>query len=141
MTNDEVVDLLNSVDLFRGLSKRQLRALAERGRIVDHPDKHVITEEGELGVGFHLLLSGTAEVQLAGNKHRTLKRGDYFGEISLVDGKPRSATVEAGTGLRTFCLLSWEFRPMLEEQPAMALELLTAMCGRLREAETRGAGS
>jgi CRP-like cAMP-binding protein len=135
MANEEVVDLLSSVELFRGLSKRQLRALADRGRIVSHEAGTLVTEEGGVAVGFHLLLNGTASVLLGGTKKRSLKTGDYFGEISLVDGQPRSASVESGEGLRTFCLTAWEFKPLLEEQPHLAAELLVAMCARLREAE------
>jgi CRP-like cAMP-binding protein len=135
MADDEVVDLLASVDLFRELSKRHRRDLAERGKIVTHRAGAAVTEEGGVAVGFHLLLDGTATVKVGGAAKRNLQKGDFFGEISLVDGQPRSATVEAGPGLRTFCLTTWEFRPLLEEQPHLALGLLTAMCGRLREAE------
>jgi CRP-like cAMP-binding protein len=138
VANEEALEMLRSVDLFGGMKDRHLRGIAARGRIVDHADGNVVTEGGGGGVGFHLILSGTAKVQLGGQDVRTLKAGDYFGEISLIDGKPRSATVTSGEGLRTFALSAWEFRPLLEEQPHIALELLTALCGRLREAEGRG---
>jgi CRP/FNR family transcriptional regulator, cyclic AMP receptor protein len=138
VANDEALDKLRSVDVFRGLSDKQLRGVVERGRVIDHPDGHVITEEGGSAVGFHLVLDGTATVQLGGQDVRVLKPGEYFGEISLIDGQPRSASVVAGEGLRTFALVTWEFRPLLEEQPQIALELLNALCGRLREAEARG---
>jgi CRP-like cAMP-binding protein len=135
MRNDEVVDLLSSVELFRGLSKRHLKDLADRGRTITHTEGTLVTEEGGAAVGFHLLLDGTATVHLARNKSRQLGKGEYFGEISLVDGLPRSASVEAGPGLRTFALSAWEFRPLLEEEPHLALELLAGLCARLREAE------
>jgi len=62
--------------------------------------------------------------------------GQGFGEISLIDGEPRSATVRAGAeGLQTFALSAWEFRPLLEENPTVAVELLKTLSARLRAAE------
>jgi CRP/FNR family cyclic AMP-dependent transcriptional regulator len=139
MANDEALDMLRSVDLFHGLDDRQLRGIASRGHIHDHAAGHVVTEQGGEAVGFHLILAGSAEVHVDGKAVRTLKPGSYFGEISLIDGKPRSASIVAGDGLQTFGLTSWEFRPILEEQPPVALTLLTALCSRLRDAEGRGA--
>jgi CRP-like cAMP-binding protein len=139
MTNDEALDMLRSVDLFHSLNDRQLRDIVNRGHIHNHPNDHVVTEQGGEAVGFHLVLAGTAAVQVDGKTVRKLQPGAYFGEVSLIDGKPRSASIVAGDGLRTFGLTTWEFRPLIEEQPPVALALLTALCSRLRDAEVRGA--
>ena len=138
MTTDEVIENLRSVDLFRDVNDRELRKIAQRGRVISHGDgREITTEQGE-AVGFHLVLSGSATVRRKGQDLRTLKPGDYFGEVSLIDGKPRSASIVAGEGLRTFALMSIEFRPLLEERPEIALSLLNVLCTRLRDAEARG---
>ena len=84
----------------------------------------------------HLVTAGEAEVEVGGQPRATLRRGQGFGEISLIDGEPRSATVRAGTdGLQTFALSAWEFRPLLEENPSVAFQLLKTLSARLRAAE------
>ena len=66
---------------------------------------------------------------------RQLHPGDYFGEISLIDGGPRSATVQADVPMRTLSIASWEFKPLLEEHPAIARHMLVELCRKLRGAE------
>lgn len=140
MSDADIAEQLGRVALFAGLSRKQLQALAKRGREVSHPDGHEVTMQGQPGaVGFHLVLDGTAAVSVQGVERRTLKPGDYFGEISLIDGKPRSATVRAEQGLRTFGITAWDFRSLLDEQPDIAKGLLATLCARLREAEARPA--
>ena len=86
-------------------------------------------------MGFHLIKSGTASVSVNGAERPDLGPGHYFGEISLIDGKPRSATVTAKTDLTTISLVSWAFKPILDEEPEVAKGLLTVMCARLRAVE------
>jgi CRP/FNR family cyclic AMP-dependent transcriptional regulator len=72
---------------------------------------------------------------------RTLGTGDYFGEISMIDGKPRSATVTVEEDLRALAIDHGVFETLLDEQPDFARQLLNALCARLREAEAAaGAG-
>ena len=70
---------------------------------------------------------------------RTLGAGEYFGEISLIDGGPRSATVRTTSEVDALSLPSWAFRPLLDEEPELARSLLLVLCGRLRGAEARTA--
>ena len=70
-----------------------------------------------------------------GVEHATLGAGSYFGEISLIDGGPRSATVTAKSDLKTVSLTSWDFNALLDEYPELARELLIQLCGRLRGVE------
>ena len=132
----EIVQALSNTDLFAGISKRALTAIASQARIVTHAEGKDITEEGGGAAGFHLIRSGTASVTVGGNTRPDLGPGDYFGEISMIDGKPRSATVHATTPVTTISLASWAFHPILDEHPDVTKELLKVMCARLRAAES-----
>jgi len=130
-----VVEALANTDLFSSLSTRSLKRIAAQARVVDHPVGKEITEQGGGAVGFHLIRSGVASVSVGGQPRPDLGPGQYFGEISLIDGQPRSATVSAKTDLSTISLAEWVFRPILEEEPEVARGLLKVMCARLRAAE------
>lgn len=135
-TDDDVFSVLSTVPLMQGLSARQLRKVAKRGKVVEHRAAHDVTEEGGSGVGFHLILDGGATVQVDNVVRRELRRGDYFGEITLIDGKPRTATVTAGqSGLTTWSINDLVFNALLDEEPSMARPLLKVLASRLREAE------
>lgn len=138
MSNDQVVAHLRSVDLFSGLSDKDLRVIAECGSVHEHPAGSVMAEQDQTGIGFHLILSGSADVEVSGQPRGTMGVGDHFGEISLIDGEPRSATVRVGPeGATTFSVTSWRFTPLLDEYPAMTRALLKELCARLRRAEAR----
>lgn len=132
-----LVEMLGRVALFEGLSKKELEAVLRSSTEVDHAAGKAVVKEGHDGVGFHLILSGAATVTQRGRKLRTIGVGDSFGDIALIDGGPRSATVTADTPLHTLSVTSWDFRPLLLEHPPMALKLLLQLCGRLRDAEKR----
>jgi CRP-like cAMP-binding protein len=130
-----IVEALAGTDLFRGVGERALHAIAGQARIVSHDQGKEITEEGGQAAGFHLIQSGTARVTVRGAARHDLGPGDYFGEISMIDGLPRSATVQALTPMRTISLPSWSFHPILDEEPEVAKQLLRVLCARLRAAE------
>lgn len=147
MTNDELVALLGKVDLFDGLSQRVLRRVAESGREETFEPGAVVLAQGEevggfrsfsqRGVEMHVVLSGTAQVAVAHESHGTVGPGDYFGELSLIDGLPRSAEVTAGPdGLTTFALTKWTFTELLDAHPEIARQLLLVMVSRLRTSES-----
>jgi CRP/FNR family transcriptional regulator, cyclic AMP receptor protein len=132
----DVVDMLRSTDLFSSLSRRTLNKVAAQVQVTSHPAGKQITEQGGGGVGFHLITAGRATVTVGGQERATLGPGDYFGEIALIDGKPRSASVTADEDLSTLFLASWIFKPLLNDEPELAVALLHVMCARLRAAET-----
>ena len=132
----EIVQALSSTDLFSGVGDKALTAIAAQARVVSHPQGKDITEEGGGAAGFHLIRSGTVSVTVGGNPRPDLGPGDYFGEISMIDGKPRSATVNATSPVTTISLASWAFHPILDEHPEVSKELLKVMCARLRAAES-----
>jgi CRP-like cAMP-binding protein len=135
--DQQAVDALRKVDLFASIDDRALGKLAARTRRINHAAGKVVTSEAQDAVGFHLILEGTAEVLVNGAVVGSLRPGDYFGEISLIDGGPRSATIRATEQLTTLALPSWDFAPLLDEEPRLTKSLLLAMCKRVRAAEAR----
>jgi CRP/FNR family cyclic AMP-dependent transcriptional regulator len=149
MDTDEIANVLGSVDLFSGLSSRVLKRIAESGRVIEFPPGVEIVQAGESvsgfrafspqGVEMHVILTGTATVEVNGRTVATLIADDYFGELALIDGLPRSADVLAGeSGLVTFALPKWEFDAVVKDHPEVALPILHVVVARLRRAEAAG---
>ena len=126
-------ELLDNVPLFEGLTRQERQAITSsmKGRSLDPGE--TIAVEGEEGVGFFVIESGTARVTIGGEERRTLGPGDYFGEIALIDGGARSATVTASSELVCWGLTYWDFRPLVQENAKICWKLLQAMAKRLRE--------
>lgn len=129
------VDLLAKVSLFDGLSRKELQTIHRSAKEVHFPAGRTIVSEGSTGVGFHMIVSGNAKVLVKGRSRATLGSGDYFGEMSLIDRGPRSATVTATTDVTTLSLASWSFLSILDKNPTISRKLLTELCRRLRVAE------
>jgi CRP/FNR family cyclic AMP-dependent transcriptional regulator len=130
-------DLIASVPLFSNLPKKTIdrldRLLVER----DFPEGHQIVKEGDEGVSFFLITEGTAEVRHGGQVLNHLKAGDYFGDIALLDGQRRSATVTATSPVHCGVLTRWDFIAEVRSNPDMALELLEVMSHRLRDIQDK----
>ena len=134
MGTKEVVSQLANVPLFSSCSQRDLQAIAKVIKDVDHPAGTVIAREGEPGVGLFIMSEGTAEVTIGGKKKIMLGPGDFFGEIALLDGGPRTATVTAVTDVKLLGLTEWVFRGLMQQYPGIAVKTLQAMADRLRRA-------
>jgi CRP/FNR family cyclic AMP-dependent transcriptional regulator len=132
-----LTEMLSRNRLFDEFSKKDIAEVISFSKEIDHSPGQLIVEEGRSGVGFHLILAGSAAVSVKGRKVRTLGPGDSFGDIAVIDGGPRSASVTAGTELLTLSLAPWEFKPLLIEHPSLAYKLLLKVCALLREAERR----
>jgi CRP-like cAMP-binding protein len=132
-----VEDVIRRVPLFANLSRKDLKSLAASMKERTFDAGTVITEPGESGVGFFIIESGSATVTAGGEARPNLKPGDYFGEIALIDGGPRTARIVADTETRCYALTSWEFRPFVQTHPDVAWALLTVMAQRLREEQSR----
>ena len=130
-------ELLRKVNLFSGLDDRELESLADEfnERRFSAGDK--IALEGEGGLMFFVVDSGEASVEVHGEEVGRLGPGDAFGEIALIDRRPRTATVTAVSDLRTYGLPVFVFRPYVEARPEVAWKLLEAMADRLATAESR----
>jgi CRP/FNR family transcriptional regulator, cyclic AMP receptor protein len=128
------LDMLASVDLFQGLTRKELDAVHAMSREQSFSEGAVVAAEGAAAGRFYLILEGKATVTV-GELNRplaTLGPGGYFGEISLIDGEPRSATVTADTPLRTLSIASFNFNAILFEYPAIGRKILLEMCRRVR---------
>jgi CRP-like cAMP-binding protein len=137
-TQSELVERLGSVPMFSGCSKRELQAVAKTIRPIQHPKGTVIATEGEPGAGLFVIEEGDAEVTIGGKRVNQLHAGDFFGEMALLDGGPRTATVTATTDIKLWALTEWVFRGLLVEHPTIALRTLEAMASRLRNATQTG---
>lgn len=134
MSTKEVVTRLAKVPLFSGCSQKDLQTIARVIKDIDHEKGTVIAREGEPGIGLFLIADGTAEVTIGGAKKASLEPGDFFGEIALLDGGPRTATVTATSDVKLLGLTEWVFRGLMQEHPTIAVKTLQAMAGRLRNA-------
>jgi CRP-like cAMP-binding protein len=131
-TQRDWAEVLGALPLFSRLRKRQLRRLAKLAKVADYSPAEVIVQSGERGDSFYLVLEGRANVL---GKSRTLRAGDFFGEMALIDGGPRSATVTAATAVRTMQLPRRAFLQALEEDPRIALAIMESLAGRVRRLE------
>jgi CRP/FNR family transcriptional regulator, cyclic AMP receptor protein len=133
LTRDRRTQLLASARLFAGVDQDGLDRIADRSIEVDFPDGHVIARQGEVGTGFFVIADGAANVVRDGRVIATLGPGDFFGELSVLDGRPRNAQVLAAGPTTCLALASWEFEAVITEQPKVALAVLRGLAGRLRE--------
>ena len=128
-------DLLAQVPLFEGLSRRHLKQIAERADEISFREKETIVEAGQPGGTFFIIVEGEVRV-VRGD--RTIARagpGEFFGEISLLDGGPRTASVIADTPVVAIRLFKASFDRVVREQPRVAAKILAVVARRLREAE------
>jgi CRP-like cAMP-binding protein len=130
----KLVEQLKTVPLFSGCSARELASLAVFLREVNFPAGREIVQEGRTGTGLHVIIEGETKVVVGDRTRRRLGPGAFFGEISLLDRGPRTATVVAETPVRTVSLSSWNFRAALKEHPTIAVKMLEELASRLRTA-------
>jgi len=126
------VKMLSGVPIFEGLAKKELQAIAGAAKQVTHAAGSTLAREGESGLGFFLILDGIASVTVGDRPRGKLGPGDFFGEISLLDQGPRTATVVAQTSITTLGLTAWSFKRLVEQNPSIAAKMLKVMANRLR---------
>jgi CRP-like cAMP-binding protein len=131
------IELLKRVTLFKELDDKALRSLASEFTSRPFSEGQELTAEDRGGAGFFVLESGEAKVTVDGEDRRTLGAGDYYGEIALIDGGLRTATITATADGVAYGLTAWQFRPLVENNAAIAWPLLQAMARRTRELEQR----
>lgn len=135
----ELIDILKGVHLFQGLPEKTLGVIASQMKSFDFPAGTAVFEEdtkGKFG-RMYVILSGTADAVVHDEKIASLGPGDHFGEMCMLDGGPRSATVVAKADLSTMGMSSWTMRSMLKEYPDLAVHVIEVLAARLRAANVR----
>ena len=132
-TRRETAAALSVVPLFAGFTKRDFNRLAEETDVVAFPPGATIVEEGLLGETMFVILSGEARVVQGKRRLGTVRPGDFFGEVALLDGAPRSASVVAETPLEAIRLYRRTLFKLIEAEPQLALKILDSLVRRVRD--------
>jgi len=135
MARDEKLDLLAGVPLFARMGKRELERLSQLTDEVEIGLDRVLAEQGEIGQEFFIVLDGRLMVLRGRKPIATLGPGDFFGEIALLDGRPRTATVRAEGITRLLVIGHREFHALMDEFPTVRTAVLEAVADRLRGVE------
>jgi CRP-like cAMP-binding protein len=122
---------LKSVPLFSELSSKDLERVASSMRERSFKAGEHVTEEGAGGVGFFVIDTGEAEVMVDGQSKGILHPGDHFGEVAVLSGSSRSATIVARTDVNCFGLAAWQFKPLVEADGTIAWKLLQGLAKML----------
>jgi CRP/FNR family cyclic AMP-dependent transcriptional regulator len=125
-------DVLKKVPLFADLDDREREQIAASMRERRFATGDTVTQEGAGGAGFFVVESGGANVSVEGQPRGTIGPGDYFGEIALLTGSDRTATIVATSDMVCYGMTPWDFRPLVESNSTIAWKLLTAMAQKLR---------
>jgi CRP-like cAMP-binding protein len=128
---DEPYEFLRGVPLFSDVSDRDLRSIATSMRRRTFAPGDQIVSEGDGGVGFFFVETGEVAVTRDGERRATLSSGDHFGEIAVLAGAHRTATVSAVNDVVCWGMPAWTFRPLVREQPSVTVKLLEAMARQL----------
>ena len=131
----EVIDHMRKVPLFRGMRTSALETVADRASEITFDDGETVTREGEPGDTFYIVTDGRLHVSKHGTRVRDLGPGDFLGEISLVDGGPRTATVTADGPVEALVIRRADFLEMIEWDSAVRLGILTALTERIRQTD------
>ena len=134
LSSDHRSSLLAACPLFNGVGATGLAALAGAATEVEFPAGHIIARQGEIGTGFFVIVSGGVRVVRDGETLANLGPGDFFGELSVLDGRPRNAMVVAEGPTTCLAIASWDFEAALLANPAVTLAILRGVATRLREA-------
>lgn len=128
-------DALAQVPMFSALNRKELKQVIRLVDEITRPAGTVLADEGESGREFFLILEGNADVLKGRKRVASLGPGQFFGEISLIDHGPRTATVRAASDVKLLLVGSREFSGLLDKVPNIAKRLLIHLCTRLRECE------
>jgi CRP/FNR family cyclic AMP-dependent transcriptional regulator len=128
------VEALQRVPLFAELDEEEVRQIARLFKERRFAAGETAVQEGSGGAAFYVIDSGEATVSVGGHEHATLKTGDYFGEIALIDEGTRTATITATTELVCFGVTFWDFRPLVESNGVIGWKLLQSLAKIYRDA-------
>jgi len=129
------LDLLGQVPLFSTCSQRELREIAKLGTPVEVDEGRVLTKQGTPGREFFLVLDGKAECVRSRKHVADFGPGDYFGELALIEGGTRTATVTAVTPMELLVLSTSEFASLIRSSSSITIKMLTGLARRVRESQ------
>ena len=125
-------DQLRKIKLFEGCSPEELDRIDQLSDTLDVAAGSVLAQEGHLGKEFVVIVSGSATISREGKELATIGAGDYFGEIALLDGRPRTTDAIAHTNCELAILERRDFLPFIRSQPLLAMKFVELLCMRLR---------
>ena len=134
-SSDARIEHLSRVSLFGDCTDEELRRVAEISRIVETPAGTVLTKVGASGDSFFLIIDGRVTVETPVGLGEPLQAGDFFGEMSLIDGEPRSATITTLTDVRLLVVDRAHFWRLLDEAPDLLRRILVVLSRRVRRLE------
>lgn len=130
-------DFLARVPIFSACTPDEIAAISAVSQDSHYQAGQIIVTQGTPGQAFYLILSGRVEIIRDGVSIGTFGPGDFFGDMSLLDQAPRSATIRAIDPTSCLMLSSWDFKAMLQQHPAIAIKLLEVLSRRLRATDER----
>jgi len=133
LTHDRKSAMLSAARLFDGVDAEGMDRIASVALEVDFPADHVIARQGDIGTGFFVIVDGGARVVRDGATIATLGPGAFFGELSVLDGRPRVAQVIATGPTTCLALATWDFEAVLLGEPRVTLAILRGLATRLRD--------
>jgi CRP-like cAMP-binding protein len=137
MAASPYLDYLSQVSLFAACSKKDLKAIAKAADELTIDDERDLVTQGEVGKEAFIIVEGSAAVTRGGRRVATLGPGEHFGELSLLDGGPRTATVTAETPMRLLVIGQREFHWLLDEVPGLATKIMRSMAARIRDLDQK----
>ena len=131
MARSDIDQTLAGIPIFSECTRKELKAISKLVTPVNIPAGKVLVKEGDPGREFMIIVSGTATVKRNGRKIATLGAGDFFGELAVLAGVPRTATVIADVDMTIEAMNRQEFSSLLDESPAMAKKILLGAVKRM----------
>jgi CRP/FNR family cyclic AMP-dependent transcriptional regulator len=132
MENKQIIALLKKTPIFANTSEKSLESMIKSAVVKTVAPGGKVVQEGQGGVGFYLILEGKAEVIKKGEKLAELSKGNFFGELGVIDGQLRTADVIAVTETTCWILSQWAMKSVIEHHPEVALSMLEELVRRLR---------
>jgi len=133
LSDDEKAAVLARLPLFAGVSSDSLTRLTAVAGEQDFAAGYYIVRQGQVGTGLYVLLEGRVRVIRGSDELAVLVPGDFFGELAVIDQRPRGASVEAIEATRCLALASWDLLDLLEHDPQLSLNLIRGLVARIRD--------
>jgi CRP-like cAMP-binding protein len=132
LSTKDKVGALAGVPLFAGISAESMERLAAVTGEQDFATGQFIVRQGQVGTGLYLILSGSVRVLRGSDELARLSKGDFFGELSVIDQRPRNASVEAAEPTEVLALASWDLLALLENDAQLSLNMIKGLVERVR---------